>query len=589
MDALPDAAGDGREQIHQPASSGDGPTRGESATHTTHEVFNQPPPLVGLNLFEQDLALVEGIRREQAGWSEEQLRMVGQCAGSATALQWGIDANASVPVLHTYDRYGHRIDEVVYHPAWHQLMDKAVSWGLHASPWRDSRSGAHVARAAAFYLWSQVEAGHGCPISMTFAAIPALRLQPDVAAEWVPRFTSLEYDPGLRPAGEKRGALCGMAMTEKQGGSDVRANTSYAEPVRAGGPGEEYLLTGHKWFCSAPMCDAFLVLAEARRGLSCFLLPRVLPSGTRNHISIMRLKDKLGNRSNASSELEFDRASAVMLGEEGRGVRTILEMVNCTRLDCIAGTAALMRQALAQACHHAAYRRAFGRLLIDQPLMQNVLADLALESEAATVLLLRLARAADGAARSEPEEVYLKRLGTAMGKYWVCKRGSVHSAEALECLGGNGYVEESLMPRLYREAPLNSIWEGAGNVNCLDVYRAMVKEPATVEAYFTEVRRAGGADTHLDRSVSALAREFTGLSGGELPEDEGQARRVVERLTTTLQAALLVQHAPAVVADAFCASRLGGDWGHAFGTLPSAVDFRAIVDRARPRLPEETA
>jgi putative acyl-CoA dehydrogenase len=591
MEAQHNVASDDQKQIHSEASSGTGGVPGGPAWHTTHEVFNQPPPLVGLNLFEQDLALVEGIRREQAGWSEEHLRQVGQCAGSATALQWGIDANASVPVLHTYDRYGHRIDEVVYHPAWHQLMEKAVSWGLHASPWRDGRPGAHVARTAAFYLWSQVEAGHGCPISMTFASIPALRLQPDVAAQWVPRLTSLEYDPGLRPAGEKRGALCGMAMTEKQGGSDVRANTSYAEPTRAGGPGEEYLLTGHKWFCSAPMCDAFLVLATARRGggdLSCFLLPRVLPSGTRNHVSIMRLKDKLGNRSNASSELEFDRASAVMVGEEGRGVRTIVEMVNCTRLDCIAGTAALMRQALAQASHHAAYRRAFGRLLIDQPLMQNVLADLALESEAATVLLLRLARAADGAAKGEPEEVYLKRLGTAMGKYWVCKRGSMHSAEALECLGGNGYVEESLMPRLYREAPLNSIWEGAGNVNCLDVYRAMVREPATVEAYFSEVRRAGGADAHLDRSVSALAREFTSAKG-ELPEDEGQARRVVERLATTLQAALLVAHAPAVVADAFCASRLGGDWGHAFGTLPSTVNFRAIIDRARPRLPEETA
>jgi putative acyl-CoA dehydrogenase len=552
------------------------------------EVLNQPPPLVGLNLFEQDLALVEGIHREHAGWSEEHLRMVGLCAGSETALQWGIDANTSVPVLHTHDRYGHRIDEVIYHPAWHQLMDRAVSFGLHASPWRDSRPGAHVARAAAFYLWSQVEAGHGCPISMTFASIPALRLQPDVAAEWVPRFTSLEYDPGLRPVGEKQGALCGMAMTEKQGGSDVRANTTYAEPVAAGGPGEEYLLTGHKWFCSAPMCDAFLVLAQTRRGLSCFLLPRVLPSGARNHISIMRLKDKLGNRSNASSELEFDRASAVMLGEEGRGVRTILEMVNCTRLDCIAGTAALMRQALAQASHHAAYRKAFGRLLIDQPLMQNVLADLALESEAATVLLLRLARAADGAARSEPEEADLKRLGTAIGKYWVCKRGSMHSAEALECLGGNGYVEESLMPRLYREAPLNSIWEGAGNVNCLDVYRAMVKEPATVEAYFSEVRRARGANTHLDQATGALEREFTSARG-ELSEDEGQARRVVERLATTLQAALLVEHSPAVVADAFCASRLGGDWGHAFGTLPSVVDFRAIIDRARPRLPDKMA
>jgi putative acyl-CoA dehydrogenase len=596
MDVLP-VSKDGYAQIREEASletsqKSDGP-----ASHATHEVVNQPPPLVGLNIFEQDQALVEGIRREQAGWSEEQLRLVGQVAGSATATQLGIDANASVPVLQTYDRYGHRVDEVVYHPAWHQLMEKAVSWGLHASAWRDSRPGAQVARAAAFYLWSQVEAGHGCPISMTFASIPALKLQPDLATEWVPRLTSLEYDPGLRSVVEKRGALCGMAMTEKQGGSDVRANTSFAAPVGAGGPGEEYRLTGHKWFCSAPMCDVFLVLAQARRpggereGLSCFLLPRVLPSGARNHISIMRLKDKLGNRSNASAELEFDQAYALMLGEEGRGVRTILEMVNCTRLDCIIGTAAVMRQALAQASHHAAYRRAFGRSLIDQPLMQNVLADLSLESEAATVLMLRLARAADGAARSEPHEVYLKRLGTAIGKYWVCKRGSMHTAEALECLGGNGYVEDSLMPRLYREAPLNSIWEGAGNVNCLDVYRAMAKEPETVEAYFTEVRKARGANLYLDQAISTLERECSAAAadGERATEAEGQARRLVERLAITLQAALLVQHAPSTVADAFSASRLGGDWGHAFGTLPPAVDYKAIIDRTRPRLPAETA
>ncbi|MGO8946577.1 MAG: isovaleryl-CoA dehydrogenase [Ktedonobacterales bacterium] len=556
---------------------------------TTHDVFNQPPPLSDLNIFEQDRALAEGIRRENAGWSEEYLRMIGQVAGSTSAIQLGIDANSHVPVLATFDRYGHRIDEVVYHPAWHQLMEKAVSFGLHASPWRDSRPGAHVARAAAFYLWSQVEAGHGCPISMTYAAVPALQLQPQLASEWIPRLTSLEYDPGLRTAAEKRGALCGMGMTEKQGGSDVRANTTYAEPLGAGGPGEAYLLTGHKWFCSAPMCDIFLVLAQARgKGLSCFLLPRVLGDGTRNHISIMRLKDKLGNRSNASSEIELDRAYAVMLGEEGRGVRTILEMVNYTRLDCIGGTAALMRQAVAQASHHAAYRRAFGRRLIDQPLMQNVLADLALESEAATVLLLRLARAADGATQDEPQEIYLKRLGTAIGKYWVCKRGSVHSAEALECLGGNGYVEESLMPRLYREAPLNSIWEGAGNVNCLDVYRAMVKEPATVDAYFSEVQRARGGNAHLDGAVARLAREFSPKSESEGVE-EGQARRLVEKLATTLQAALLVQYSPPVVADAFCDTRLGGDWGHAFGTLPARVDCQAIIDRTRPRLPTEEA
>ena len=571
-------------------SSPDGGETPAAAWHRgTHEVFNQPPPLAGLNIFLQDRVLMEGIRRENAGWSEDQLSMIGEVAGSATAIQWGIDANAHVPVLATHDRYGNRVDEVVFHPAWHQLMEKAVSFGLHASPWRDSRPGAHVARSAAFYLWSQVEAGHGCPISMTFASVPTLRLEPKLAAEWVPMLTSLDYDPGLRPAREKNGVLCGMGMTEKQGGSDVRANTTVAEPVGKGGSGEEYVLTGHKWFCSAPMCDVFLVLAQARgSGLSCFLLPRVLADGTRNRISIMRLKDKLGNRSNASAEIELDRAFAILLGEEGRGVRTIAQMVNYTRLDCIAGTAALMRQGVAQACHHAAYRQAFGHRLTDQPLMQNVLADLALEAEAATVLLLRLARSADGAEQSDPHELHLKRLGTAIGKYWVCKRGSTHSAEAMECLGGNGYVEESLMPRLYREAPVNSIWEGAGNVNCLDVYRALVKEPATVDAYCHEVMKARGGNAHVDLSLTRIERELTTKPRSEIAE-EGQARRLVERLAITLQAALLVQYSPSVVADAFCATRLGGDWGYTYGTLPPQVDSAAIVERARPRLAREDA
>ncbi len=552
----------------------------------THEVFNQPPPLAGYNVFDEDRALVDGIQRENAAWSLEQLRDIGQLAGSATAIQWGIEANTVVPVLAAFDRYGNRIDEVVYHPAWHQLMEKAVSFGLHASPWRDGRPGAHVARAAGFYLWSQVEAGHGCPISMTHAAVPTLRLQPNVAEEWVPRLTSLDYDPGLRPGAEKRGALSGMGMTEKQGGSDVRANTTHAEPAGRGGPGEAYVLTGHKWFCSAPMCDIFLVLAQVgEKGLSCFLLPRVLPDGTRNGISIMRLKDKLGNRSNASAEIELNQALAYMVGEEGRGVRTIVEMVNCTRLDCIAGTAALMRQGVAQACHHAVYRHTFGKSLIDWPLMQNVLADLALESEAATVLLLRLARAADGAAMSDPFEAHIKRLGTAVGKYWVCKRGITHAGEAMECLGGNGYVEESLMPRLYREAPVNSIWEGAGNVNCLDVYRAVIKEPDTLEAYITEVRRAQGANAHLDAAITRLEETAIAMLGTSATL-EGQARRLVEELAITLQAALLVQFSPGAVSDAFCATRLGGDWGHAFGTLPASVDCEAIVERARPRLPE---
>jgi putative acyl-CoA dehydrogenase len=556
--------------------------------HSTHQVFNQPPPLAGYNVFTQDKALMEGVQREGAGWSVALLDEIGRVAGSEMAIQWGVEANTYPPVLHTHDRYGNRIDEVTFHPAWHQLLDKAVSWGLHASPWRDPCPGAHVARAAAFYLWSQVEAGHGCPISMTYAAVPALRMQPAVAAEWVPRLTTLDYDPDLRPATEKRGLLCGMAMTEKQGGSDVRANTTRAEPVGAGGPGGEYLLTGHKWFCSAPMCDIFLVLAQAPGGLSCFLLPRVLPDGTRNRFFIQRLKDKLGNRSNASSEIELDGAWALMIGEEERGVRTIVEMVNCTRLDCIAGTAALMRQAVAQASHHAAYRSAFGKTLIDQPLMQNVLADLAIESEAATLLFLRLARARDASDRAidhdayNAQESHLKRIGTAIGKYWVCKRGPVYCAEALECLGGNGYVEESQMPRLYREAPLNSIWEGSGNVNCLDVLRALAKEPETLEAYFAEVGLARGANVHLDTSVSALQREFANRNG--MNKLEGQARRLVERLALVLQGALLVRHSPAVVADAFCATRLGRDWGWSFGTLPAGTDCAAIIERARPKL-----
>jgi putative acyl-CoA dehydrogenase len=566
-----------------------GDAAGRHGVHATHEVFNQPPPLVDYNLFQQDQALVDGIRREGALWSQERLDEVGRLAGSATAIQWGHDANANPPGLHTHDRYGHRIDEVVFHPSWHQLLGQAVAWGLHSSSWREPGPGAEVARVAAFYLWSQVEAGHGCPISMTHASAPVLELQSAVASHWVPKITSLVYDPGLRALASKRGALCGMAMTEKQGGSDVRANTSRAEPATARhGPGEEYLLTGHKWFCSAPMCDAFLVLAQAPGGLSCFLLPRVLEDGARNRIFIQRLKDKLGNRSNASSELELDRAFAWMVGEEGRGVRTIVEMVNYTRLDCVAGTAALMRQAVAQACHHAAFRRAFGHALIDQPLMQNVLADLSLESEAATALMLRLARACDGAAAGDPGEANLKRVGTALGKYWVCKRGPVHVAEALECLGGNGYVEESVMPRLYREAPLNSIWEGSGNVNCLDLIRAITRDQEAVEAYFTEVRRVRGENAYFDDALalleSDLAPVHSGTDGSRTEVLEGQARRLVERLALVLQASLLLAYAPPVIAGSFCRTRLGGDWGHAFGTLPADIELPAVIERARPHL-----
>ncbi len=541
----------------------------------THDVLNQPPPLEGYDLFATDRALAEALDREGAAWARERAARLGGLLGGEP-ITWGRQANANPPMLRTHDRSGHRIDEVEFHPAWHELLRLAVGQGLHALPWREPRPGAHVARAALFYLQSQVEAGHGCPISMTYSCVPALRAQPEVAAEWEPRILSTDYDPRMMPAAEKRGALCGMAMTEKQGGSDVRTNTTRAEPLAGRGPGAAYALTGHKWFCSAPMCDAFLVLAHTERGLSCFLLPRWTPDGTRNPFHIQRLKDKLGNRSNASSEVEFERAWAVMIGEDGRGVPTILEMVTHTRLDCVIGSAAGMRQAVAQATHHAAHRTAFGKRLTEQPLMMNVLADLCLESEAATVTMMRLARAYDEGTHDESQRSFA-RLATAVTKYWVCKRAPVHAAEALECLGGNGYVEESMMPRLYREAPLNGIWEGSGNVICLDVLRAMGRSPESVDAFFAEVGRAAGADPRLDAFVTELRREL-----GDFDAIEARARRLVERMALALQGALLVRHGDPAVAEAFCAARLARDAGLAFGTLPPGVDAGRIIERARP-------
>jgi putative acyl-CoA dehydrogenase len=536
-------------------------------------VFNQPPPLVDYNLFEADAPLREALEREGAAWAQDMVHDLGRLAGTQEAIEWGFQANAHPPELRTHDRFGNRIDEVEFHPAWHRLMEVAIGHGLHALPWREPRPGAHAARAAAFYIWSQVEGGHGCPVSMTYAAVPALRRQPDLAAHWEPLMTTLDYDPGLRPATSKRGALFGMAMTERQGGSDVRSNTTRAVPTGTGG---EHLLTGQKWFCSAPMCDAFLVLAQAPAGLTCFLLPRVLPDGTRNRFHIERLKDKLGNRSNASAEIELDSAWAVMVGEEGRGVRTIIEMVNHTRLDCVIGSASLMRQAVAQAMHHTAHRSAFGKLLSEQPLMINVLADIAVESEATTILMMRLAGATDNAA--DPDEAHFRRLALAVAKYWTCKRAVAVVAEALECHGGNGYVEESILPRLYREAPVNSIWEGSGNVNALDVLRAMGREPESVAAFLGEVERGQGSDARLDRAIVDLKRELANH-----PDDaETRARRVVERMALALQGSLLVRYGDPAVADAFCASRLGGDWGHSLGTLPPGARFTAIVERHRP-------
>ena len=533
----------------------------------THEVTNQPRPLVDHDVAAEP-ALLEGLRREGAGWAEDALHDLGRRAGGEQAQEWARLVEAYPPVLRTHDRYGHRIDEVEFHPHWHDLMEIAVAQGIHAAPWAQPRPGGHVARAAKLHVWMQTDPGHICPISMTYAAVPALRTTPALAELYEPLLCSTTYDYGLREPSGKRGLIAGMSMTEKQGGSDVRANTTAAVPTGEDG---EYVITGHKWFTSAPMSDMFLTLAQAPGGLSCFLLPRVLPDGTRNRIHLQRLKSKLGNRSNASAEVEYDGAVGRLVGEEGRGVATIVEMVNMTRLDCVLGSAAGMRAGLVQAVHHATHRHAFGAALIDQPLMANVLADLAVESEAATTVAMRLAGAVDRG------ETGFRRLALAVTKYWVCKRAPAHAAEALECLGGNGYVEESGMPRLYREAPLTSIWEGSGNVAALDALRAMGKQPESVDAFFAELDLAAGADRRLDAAVDALRKELT-----DLDSIEYRARRVVETMALALQGSLLVRHGHPAVADAFCASRLGGDWGVALGTLPTSVDTAAILTRARP-------
>jgi putative acyl-CoA dehydrogenase len=575
--------------------------------HITHEVFNQVPPLV--RDVADDPALLEALRREAAspagnpgdrqagqgrgarpgGDVEPGLHELGIRAGSAQTQELARLANEHPPVLRTHDRYGRRIDEVEFHPAWHELMATAVGHGLHAAPWLDDAPGAHVARAARFYVWTQAEAGHGCPISMTYAAVPPLRHEPALSSRFAPLLASRVYDPGLAVPDGKAGLLAGMAMTEKQGGSDVRAGTTRA--VRADGG---YLLTGHKWFCSAPMCDLFLVLAQAPEGLTCFLLPRVLPDGTRNAMHIQRLKDKLGNRSNASSEVEYDGAWAWRVGEPGRGVATIIEMVSATRLDCVLGSAAAIRQGCVMATHHASTRRSFGAALASHPLMASVLADLALESEAATTLAMRLAGAADRAARGDPGEAALLRLALPAAKYWVCKRTPMVTSEALECLGGNGYVEESGLPRLYREAPLNSIWEGSGNVTALDVLRALARSPGSADVLIGEIDLAAGGDRRLDAAGATLRDELKQAAvalgaDASSPGAEYRARRLAGRIAVTMQAALLVRHAPAAVANAFCASRIGPEVpagpGAPFGTLPDGLDIDAVLDRARAGLP----
>jgi putative acyl-CoA dehydrogenase len=518
-------------------------------TASTHDVLNQPPPLVPYSVFEVDRALHEALDREGGGWGVDRVRDAGELAGSPEALEHSQRAERNEPILRTHDRYGNRIDRVELDPSWHWCLRQAIEREIHSLPWRDARPGAHVVRAALMFVWSQVNAGVMCPVSMTYSAIPALRENQELSAEWEPRLTRPTYEEG---------ALAGMAMTEKQGGSDVRANATRAEPAGDG----EYEITGHKWFCSYPSCDVFLTLAQAPGGLSCFLFESGDPG-----FRIQRLKDKLGTRSLPSSEVEFHGVRGRLVGEEGRGIPTIIRMVNHTRLDCLIGSAASMRFGLAQAVHHARHRGAFGKLLVEQPLMQNVLADLAIESEAATAAAMRIARAYD------EDDAAFRRFGTAVMKYWVCKRAPQHAGEALECLGGNGFVEESGMPLLYRDSPLNSIWEGSGNVAALDVLRAMLKEPDGLPAFLAECELARGGnpllDTHLDRLRSAMPPANPAL----------EARRVVEDLAVALQASLLVRHAPAAVADAFCAGRLG-EGGRVFGTLPPSVDAEAIAGRA---------
>ncbi|WP_417513793.1 acyl-CoA dehydrogenase family protein [Minwuia sp.] len=545
----------------------------------THDVINMPPHLDDQNLWAEDIVLREGIEREGAGWAADRFAAFGAEIGRTENFDKADQANRFTPELKAFDRYGMRINQVTFHPAWHDLMKLAIENEIPSFAWRhgamEGGNGAHVGHAALTYMFSQVEGGVMCPMAMTYSAIPSLRLTPEVGDEWIPRLLSPAYDGRDVPVTEKAGATMGMFMTEKQGGSDVRANTTQARAIDAAtGPGAAYLLTGHKFFCSAPMCDAFLTLAYAENGLSCFLVPRWKPDGTRNNLFIQRLKDKLGNRSNASSEIEMQDTFGIMVGDEGRGVRTIIEMVTGNRYYCAISSAGMMRQAVVQAMHHVTHRSAFQKKLIQQPLMRNVIADLAIESEAALALTLRVGRAMDEGPSDEGAAA-LARIGTAVAKYWVCKRAPVQIVEALECLGGPGYIEESILPRLLREAPINSIWEGSGNVMCLDVLRAMFREKAAIPAYMAELERARGGHPALDDTIDDLSAELANPEEMEL-----RARGVTERMAVAMQGALLVRHSPNAVADAYCASRLGGRWSGAFGSLPAGLDLDTIIDRA---------
>ena len=543
----------------------------------THEVTNMPPHLENQDLWQGDIALRESVHREGGGWGEEKLSAFGALSGSAEIFEQARLANRHAPELKSFDRYGMRINQVDYHPAYHQLMDVAISNELPSFAWKYSQPGSHVVHAALTYMFNQAEGGVLCPMAMTYAAVPSLRVTPTVGDEWIPRLLSTAYDARDIPVTEKTGATMGMFMTEKQGGSDVRSNTTRATPVGpTQGEGAEYRLTGHKYFCSAPMSDAFLMLAHTDHGLSCFLVPRWTPEGERNRLFIQQLKDKLGNRSNASSEIEFQDSWALMVGEEGRGIRTIIDMVQGNRFYCCFSSAALMRQGLIQALHHTSHRMAFHKKLIDHSLMRNVLADLAVESEAALVLSLRVARAIDESVRDESAAA-LARIATAVGKYWVCKRAPGHIFESMECHGGPGYIEDSIMPRLYREAPVNSIWEGSGNVICLDVLRAMFREPAAIPALLDELDTARGADPNLDGAVNRLKEELNDPVDMEL-----RARRVTELMAVTLTASVLARYSPPAIADAFCVSHLGSSSSSSYGALPAGSDFDAIIERANP-------
>ncbi len=542
----------------------------------THSVFNQAPPLVDYNAFDVDTALTEAVQREGAAWALPQLSRYGARTGSAEAIQWGFDANEYKPQFFTHDRQGFRVDQVKYHDSYHRLMAMALESGIHAHPWTTPRAGAHVARAAQSYLQAQVDAGHGCPLTMTFAAVPALKTTPSVASAWLPKTLASGYDPRNVPHMEKKALTIGMGMTEKQGGSDVRANTTQAYPLGAAeGPGEAYELVGHKWFTSAPMCDAFLMLAQTGSGLSCFLVPRWRPDGSKNPVQVQRLKNKMGNVSNASSEIELRGALGWMVGPEGRGVPSIIEMVAMTRFDCMVGSAAGQRQAVAQAMHHCAHRSAFGKRLAEQPAMRNVLADLQLEVEGSLAITMRMGRALDS--MGDEREQLLLRLGLPVGKYWICKRTPNHAYEAMECLGGNGVMEDFILARLYRDAPINAIWEGSGNVQALDVLRALGKSPAVLEVWFQELAGSRGASPVLDNAVQKLQNQFKTLD-----EAEYRARDIVEQLGLTMQAHLLVQAGNAAVSDAFIASRLGQQGARNYGTLPTGLDVQALIDRGMP-------